>query len=229
MRSPALPPLLSRLQPTPVPSEQPDALASPYRAAAWFNQPEQQIPALRPDIDIVNVSQRMPMLRKFTANDAEALADVYRDSVRTIGPQAYTQEQVDAWAIYPDEIEEFKSRLSRGLTLVAEVENQIAGFGQLEPDDHVAFLYCAGRYSRKGIGAIICRALEAHALAMGTFPIHTEASRISRPFFEKHGYSVVEVERVIRFGIEFERFRMVKKAPVSKAPEPATPSGRGSP
>jgi len=168
------------------------------------------------------------MLRKFTANDAEPLADDYRDSVRMIGPQAYTQEQLDAWAIYPVDIEEFRSRLSRGLTLVAEVENRIAGFGQLEPDDHVAFLYCAGRYSRKGIGAKICRALEAHALAMGTFPIHTEASRIGRLFFEKHGYSVVEVERVIRFGIEFERFRMVKKAPVSKAPEPATPNGRGS-
>jgi len=151
------------------------------------------------------------MLRKFTAHDAEALADVYRDSVRTIGPQAYAKEQVDAWAVYPEDIEEFRSRLSRGLTLVAIEDNQIVGFGQLEPDDHLAFLYCSGRYSRKGIGATIYRALEAHALTNGTFQIHTEASRISRPFFEKHGFSVVEVERVIRFGIEFERFRMVKK------------------
>jgi len=73
------------------------------------------------------------------------------------------------------------------------------------------FLYCCGDASRKGIGSAIYRVLEADALAKGVLKIHTEASRISRPFFEKHGYLVAEVEHVIRFGVEFERFRMTKK------------------
>src|SRR5258707_844378 len=145
------------------------------------------------------------MLRPFIPQDADALADVYRDAVRTAGPQAYTQEQVDMWASCPDDREEFLGRLSRGLTLVAEKEGQIAGFGQLEPDDHLALLYCSGRHSRQGIGSEICRALEAHAFQRGATQIHTEASRISRLFFEKHGYSLLEVERVVRSGVEFER------------------------
>jgi len=162
------------------------------------------------------------MLRPFNLEDAESLAGVYRDAVRTLGPQAYTQQQVDAWALYPDDMGEFRGRLSRGLTLVAEEEGRVLAFGQLEPDDHLAFLYCAGRSCRKGIGSEIYHALEAHAFQKGVAQIHTEASRISRPFFAKHGYVLVEVERVVRFGIEFERFRMTKTKVANKAPEPTT-------
>lgn len=155
-------------------------------------------------------------LRSFKPSDAEALAGVYRDAVRTIGPQAYTDQQVEAWALYPDDMEEFRARLSRGLTLIADVDGRIAAFGQLEPDDHLAFIYCAGSYCRKGIASEIYRTLEAHAFQKGVRSIHTEASRISRPFFLRHGYIVTEVEKAVRFGVEFERFRMTKANPANQ-------------
>jgi hypothetical protein len=60
-------------------------------------------------------------------------------------------------------------------------------------------------------GSKIYSALEAHAFARGVLEIRTEASRISRPFFEKQGYAVMGIEHVSRFGLEFERFRMRKK------------------
>ncbi len=150
------------------------------------------------------------MIRAFILTDAEALAEVYRDAVRSIGSNAYTAEQVSAWAVYPDDIEEFRSRLSKGLTLVAEKDGKIVAFGHLEPDDHLAFLYCRGVNSRQGIGSEIYQMLERHSFDRGVRAIHTEASRISRPFFEKHGYTLSEVEHVVRFGVEFERFKMQK-------------------
>jgi putative acetyltransferase len=162
------------------------------------------------------------MLRSFNPEDAEPLAEVYRDAVRTIGPHAYTEQQVNTWALYPDDIDEFRARLSRGLTLVAEEEGRVVAFGQLELDDHLAFIYCLGSHCRKGIGSAIYRELEAHAFQKGVVRIHTEASRISQPFFSKHGYEVIEVERAVRFGVEFERFRMAKPKPANKAPEPTT-------
>lgn len=151
------------------------------------------------------------ILRAYTPSDAEALAEIYRDAVRGIGPQAYTEEQVTMWALYPDDLEEFRVRMSRGLTLVAEERGKAVAFGQLEPNDHLAFIYCSTAYSRRGIASVIYSALEAHAFERGVTLIHTEASRISRPFFEKRGFATVEVERVLRFGVEFERFRMQKR------------------
>ncbi len=147
-------------------------------------------------------------LRTFVSTDAEALVSVYRDAVRTLGPQAYSYRQVAVWARYPEDIEEFRDRLSRGRTVVAERGGNILAFGQLDPDDHLAFLYCKGEFSRKGIGSDIYDDLEAHASRTGVQRLFTEASRISRPFFEKKGFRIVEVETATRCGVEFERFRM---------------------
>ncbi|MGF1678853.1 MAG: GNAT family N-acetyltransferase [Candidatus Methylacidiphilales bacterium] len=159
----------------------------------------------------MSVSHKYKMLRNYTPHDAERLAAVYRDAVRSIGPQAYSPHQVEVWAAYPEDIEEFRGRLSRGHTLVAEIDGEVVAFGQIEPSDHIAFLYCVGRESRKGICSEILHVLEQYAHSHGVSELDTDASRISRPFFEKHGFCVIEVEHVVRLGVNFERFRMKKK------------------
>lgn len=151
------------------------------------------------------------VLRAFVPGDVEALAGVYRDAVIGLGPQAYLPEQVAAWASYPEDIGEFGGRLSRGVTLVAELDGRIVAFGQLEPEDHLAFLYCSTACARRGIATHIHSALENRAREAGSAAIRTEASRISRPFFEKRGYVVLGSERVTRSGVEIERFRMRKE------------------
>jgi putative acetyltransferase len=166
-------------------------------------------------------------LRQFHQSDAEALAHVYRDAATKIGREVYDAEQVRVWALYPDDMEEFRDRLSRGLTLVAQEEEAIVAFGQLDPMDHVAFIYCASGFSRRGIASAIYARLEEHAIACGVTTLTTDASRISRSFFEKKGFVVVATERPIRFGVEFERFQMKKKE-ANQTPEPTAPSGRGS-
>ena len=113
--------------------------------------------------------------------------------------------------------------MSGGLTLLAEVEDRIVAFGQLEPDDHLALLYCRGSASRRGFCSQIYRTLETYAFSKGVQDILTEASRISRPFFEKHGFLVREVEHAVHRGVQFERFRMTKIR-ANKTPEPTSTS-----
>jgi putative acetyltransferase len=108
-------------------------------------------------------------------------------------------------------MDEFRERLSHGLTMVAEEEGRPIAFGQFEPVDHLALLYTAGGYARRGIASRLYDVLEEQARAQGVAGIHTEASRISRPFFLKRGYVVSEVERSLYRGVEFERFKMRKE------------------
>lgn len=157
-------------------------------------------------------------LRLFQPTDAEALADVYRDSVRTIGSQVYSQKQIDAWVRSPEDIKEFRARLSVGVTVLAEEKGEVIAFGQFSPPDHLSLLYCSGRWSRRGVGSLVYDELERHAITMGAVEIKLEASRISRPFFEKKGYHVVEAETSVFLGVEFERFRMKKRA--NQSPQP---------
>jgi len=153
----------------------------------------------------------MPMhMRAFKPVDAERVAAVLKDAVRQIGPQVYTPEQVEAWARNPIDMEDFRTRLSRGHTLVVEEGGRIIAFGQLEPANHLAFIYTEAKYSRNGIGSWIYDQLELSAREQKAVSIHTEASRISRTFFERKGYRVVEVEMVVHFGVSIERFRMEK-------------------
>jgi len=148
-------------------------------------------------------------LREYRCGDEAALAAVYRDAVRRIGCDAYDARQVQAWTAYADE-QRFADQLCLGLTLLAVCGVRIAGFAQLHPADHVALLYTAAAFARRGCATRLYAALEARASAAGTQRVHTEASRIARHFFLKMGFRVIETEAVEHHGVAFERYRMEK-------------------
>lgn len=151
------------------------------------------------------------LIRPYHPLDLAGVATVYRDAVLAIGPKFYDTKQVNMWASWASNTDEMAERLTRGRTLVAIVHKQLVAFGQLEPNDHLALLYTAGRHARKGVATAIHQQLEAHARSTGAKHIDTEASHISRLFFEKHGYDLLEPETVVRDGVSFDRFKMRKQ------------------
>lgn len=154
---------------------------------------------------------RLPFrLRPYAADDYAAVAEVYRDAVETLTHSAYSEEQVRTWASCPANGYDFRERLARGGVIVAEVAGEVAAFGQLEPADHVAFLYCKGGFARRGLASAIYAEMERQAKIAGAPELRTEASRISRVFFEQQGFSVTEAEQSVRLGVRFERFKMLK-------------------
>jgi putative acetyltransferase len=150
-------------------------------------------------------------LRAYHPADAEVLAAVYKDAVRGTGASAYDAQQIAVWSAYPEDIEAFRHLLNRGITLVAVQGERVVAFGQLNPPDHIAFLYTATAYARLGYASEIYRQLEAHAFQQGVQRLHTEASRLSQPLFAKMGFHVVETEIVERQGVQIERFKMAKR------------------
>lgn len=150
------------------------------------------------------------LLRKYQPSDAESLVTVFRDAVITIGSTAYDAQQTAIWASYPEDIEEFRQLLSLGLTVVAVEESCLVAFGQLNPPDHIAYLYTASNAARLGYATEIYKRLEAQAIEQGIERLHTEASHISKYFFLKIGFQIVEREIATRKGVQFERFKMEK-------------------
>ncbi len=150
------------------------------------------------------------MIREYEKSDAEDLAAIYRDAVIGIGTSAYNAQQIAVWSSYPEDIEEFRELLSLGLTLVAVEGSRLAAFGQLNPPDHIAFLYTASNFARLGYATEIYKRLEIYATEQGVKRLHTEASRIAKYFFLKVGFRVVDMELAERKGVLFERFKMEK-------------------
>jgi putative acetyltransferase len=150
------------------------------------------------------------LFRDYHPLDTDAIAAVFRDAIIHTASQAYDAEQVAVWSAYPDDPEEFRQRLSQGITIVAVEHDAIAAFGQLDPPDHISLLYTSSQFARRGCATEIYQRLEAQAIAQHINRLHTEASHIAKHFFLKMGFQIVESERVVRRGIEFERFRMEK-------------------
>lgn len=152
-----------------------------------------------------------PQIRPYRSTDAEVLSQIYRESVISLGAQYYTPEQVRVWAMHPENMDDFRRDLAEGITLVAELPNkEVVAFGQLNPPDYIAYLYCHPAYARHGIGSALYRELETVSREAGKCQIWVEASHCSRPLLEKFGFQVVATEHPVRHGVVFERFRMEK-------------------
>jgi len=151
------------------------------------------------------------MLRAYMPADAESLMEVYRNAALTLGRQEYTEEQTRVWALYPEDVEEFRDALSEGLTVCAVDDGSPVAFGQLDPPDHITYLYCHSAYARRGYASAIYTRLEDYARSNRVSTVRVEASCVARPFFERFGYHVVEAEHPVRHGVAFLRFKMTKE------------------
>lgn len=161
------------------------------------------------------------IIRPCTPADLDALAELYRDSVLAIGIMAYTSEQVTVWASFSNDRESFSKLLSQGHAVLAEIDGKPAAFCHLHPLNHISLLYTAPDHARRGLATVVYRAIEEIARADGQQVLTTDASRLSRPFFEREGFVVRRTEETIRQGVSFERFQMEKRLPPAAALQPA--------
>lgn len=149
------------------------------------------------------------VIRPYRDADLKPVADLFTASVHELTVREYNATQRMAWAPRPPDLDRWRRRLHTHHTLVAEGD-QLAGFISFEPDGHIDLLYTSPRHTRLGVASALYRHVEALLTAQGVTRLHTEASAVARPFFERHGFHVVRPERVVRRGVTFARYAMEK-------------------
>jgi putative acetyltransferase len=149
-------------------------------------------------------------IRRFRQADAEQIARLFQETVRTVNIRDYSSSQVAAWA--PDNLDfrDWAKVCAERFTYVADNAGLIAGFGELEPDGHIDCFYCHKDYQGCGVGRQIYQAIETKALELGLQRLFVEASITAKPFFEQMGFSVLQEQQVIRRGETFTNFAMEK-------------------
>lgn len=146
-------------------------------------------------------------IRPYQAADLQPLAELYEQTVRRWAPSLYSEEQVEAWATSPHDSERFELLLTQAQTFVAiKNEDDPVGFSGVEPNGRVATLYIHAQHTRQGIGSRLLQHVINYAAEQGIGPLWSEASFLSRPLFERHGFQVTEPEHVIFNGVEFKRW-----------------------
>jgi ribosomal protein S18 acetylase RimI-like enzyme len=141
-------------------------------------------------------------IRPATAADADALAEIHGDSVRTLGGAHYPSEVVAEWGA-PRTGQRYRDAMARGGTFFlaiaptgTAVSDQAAsalGFSSyaVEGEMHRIAVYVRGAAARRGVGRALYEAGESVARANGARDISIEAALGAVPFWQALGFEVL--------------------------------------
>ena len=159
-------------------------------------------------------------LRPYLPADAARCAAIFRLSVEQLASEDYDVEQREAWAARADDSAAFAKRLADGLTLIALVDGEAAGFASLKGADSIDMLYVDPRFARRGVGAALIDALVKLAHARGAQSLTSEVSDAARPLFERQGF-VAERRNLVQIdGQWLANTTMVKRLAARRADAP---------
>lgn len=150
----------------------------------------------------------MLTLRNYNDTDAAELLDLYRHTIRTVNSRDYNSEQITAWASDAIELEPWRARFNDRLAYVAELQQQIVGFADMDANGYLDRLFVSAAHQRHGIAKRLLLQLIADAQAAGIATITTEASITAKPFFERFGFQVLQQQAVLCRGVRLTNFRM---------------------
>lgn len=149
-------------------------------------------------------------IRKYRIQDLSPVVRLFTDSVHELTAGAYDETQRFAWASRTPHLDTWRERLESLETLVAEEGNDLAGFISYDDDGTIDLVFTAPNYARRGIASTLYHEAEQQLIAKGAKDLKTEASVVAKPFFERHGFEVVDEQRVAVRGAQFLRYTMRK-------------------
>jgi putative acetyltransferase len=154
-----------------------------------------------------------PALRPFLPSDTPMLAAIFVAAVQELTGDDYSEMQQEAWAEAADDEESFGKKLAGELTLIATLQNAPIGFGSLKDTNYIDMLYVHPSVAGRGVGAMLCDALEKLAGARGTTSLSVDASDNALDFFKKRGYVAKQRNSVTVNGEWLANTTMEKKLP----------------
>jgi putative acetyltransferase len=139
---------------------------------------------------------------------------LFTASVRGLAAAAYDEQQLQAWAADPPDLEHWRRKIASQNLLLAELEGELLGMVGYEDDGHVDVLFTHPAHARKGVAAKLHAEAERRLAENGVRELFTESSEVARPFFERQGYEVERGEVVEARGVKLHRYCMRRRATV---------------
>ncbi|PIE48167.1 MAG: histone acetyltransferase [Gammaproteobacteria bacterium] len=150
------------------------------------------------------------VITSYSEKWAQAIADLFHQSVHAIDSNVYTAEQKEAWAPTPPDYKFWSRRLNNKKPFVAIMNERVAGFIELEPDGHIDCVYTHPDFQSHGVASALYEYLLMKAKCNGMQRLYVEASIIAKAFFVKRGFSVVKKNEIKCKGITLVNFTMEK-------------------
>ncbi len=137
-------------------------------------------------------------IRIAVEDDLEEIAILFFDTVTTINANDYNEEEIKLWSTR--DIVFWKRRFSEQYFIVAEEQDnnqkKITGFASLTDRGYIDFMYVHKDYQRRGVALKLLSSLETCAVDNGLREIQSHVSITAKPFFLKHGFTVMKKNKL---------------------------------
>lgn len=157
-----------------------------------------------------------PSVRPYRETDAAATLAIFIDAITITAAVDYSPEQVQAWA-RPEDRDAVSWHLSMSdrSSFVATVDDEVAGFSDVDEHGYIHMLFVAPRHQRMGVARALLAEAERRARAHGEGTLTADVSITARPFFERSGFVVEREQHPVRQGIRLVNFRMSRSLPAT--------------
>jgi putative acetyltransferase len=150
-------------------------------------------------------------LRAYRAEDCMGTRRLFERAVRLTASNDYSPEQVEAWApvdLGDSDLAAWGTERVAAQTVVAVAGDELLGFSDLVDGRLLDMLYVEPRAGRRGVATALLGRIVSLARAGEAVEIETYASLTARPFFERHGFVVIEQRTPRVDGIAMTNFKM---------------------
>lgn len=144
----------------------------------------------------------MLTIRMYEERDFPALCALFLRAVKETASADYSPRQIAAWAQVDEE--RWRQKLAASRVLIAIKDASPVGF-ITAVDDYIDLLFVSPDYSRQGVASALLNTL----LRQLPERIYTvEASITAKPFFARHGFTVIQPQEVEARGERFLNYLM---------------------
>lgn len=150
-------------------------------------------------------------IRQATAQDYEAIAHLFTNTILNVNIRDYTSEQVRIWSARVEDKARWLKKIADQYFLLVEENGELLGTASITTDGYWDMMYVSHRHQGKGIARLLAGKLEAFAREQGVQCIRSDVSLTARPFFERMGFTVVRPQQVEMSGVIFDNFVMEKE------------------
>lgn len=134
----------------------------------------------------------MITIRFYQKSDFNVAKELFYQTVHAVCIADYPQSILSQWAPIESDQEALRLSLENSFSYVAEKDGIIVGFGNIDSQGSIDYLFVHKDCQGVGIGTLIIKTIEAKAIQIGLAVITTEASLTAQPFFERHNFEYIE-------------------------------------
>ena len=150
-------------------------------------------------------------VRPYKSSDAQDLAQIYYNTIHKVNAKDYSKIQLDAWApTLSNDAENWHKKFEKTSPLVAVSDGEVVGFAEFESNGHIDCFYCHHEWIGQGVGTALMNVIHEIARDQKIPKIFVEVSITALPFFERHGFKILEKQTVFIRDVGLTNFKMEK-------------------